>query len=530
MSAAVVQGIMTNDVIRIAPRGLNKDLPPHLVGEEPWTDVKNMVFWVGRAVGSLGYFKSTNDPSYTPMDLHYIRIGGQDFWAYMTQQNGVAGIAYWDGLNHQTIAPAGWTQSGAQFQVLDINNVPVFNNVGGNPHYYDASDQTVKPLPNWPSGSPQWNCSFMCAHKNFLFALDVREDTVDFNNCKVRWSDAAPAGSVPGAWQPAANNFAGEAILASPEGPIIGALDLRDTLFIYKENSTHMADFVGGQFVFSVRDGFETIGLIAPRAVVELDNTHIVFTQDDIIRHDGVNIQSIAHNRVRDYIFDNLKSELAERCFLHMDRFNDTIYVFWPDKDAQTGCNRCHLYNFVDDTWGERTFTNGEAMCASTGRYEDDTVEALTWDTWTDPPNTWDGLTGQWNYEAKASAKNRVVFGSTNPQLWKVGGTTDNGAPIPTKLEKIGIDLGHSERFKFVQRVFPNFEEGQGLTVNISVGAGDANGQPVWLPPQPFVIGQDQYVGANISGRAMALRIEGVTTGVWSFTSAEIEFRLGGKF
>ena len=53
---------MVVQVMRIQPRGINLDIPKHLIGPETWSNAQNMLFDQGRSRITLGYQHSTADP------------------------------------------------------------------------------------------------------------------------------------------------------------------------------------------------------------------------------------------------------------------------------------------------------------------------------------------------------------------------------------------------------------------------------------------------------------------------------------
>ena len=67
------------------------------------------------------------------------------------------------------------------------------------------------------------------------------------------------------------------------------------------------------QFLFNTRKLFSDAGLINSNCVVEAEKMHYCFGRDDIYRHDGNDKQSIADEKVKNFIF-RLTEQQPVRC------------------------------------------------------------------------------------------------------------------------------------------------------------------------------------------------------------------------
>ena len=86
-------------------------------------------------------------------------------------------------------------------------------------------------------------------------------------------------------------------------------------------------------------------GLINTNCVVEAEKMHYCFGRDDIYRHDGNSKQSIADEKVKNFVFGSLNNNQSDVCFvLHNEALNE-IYFCYQSGDQFTGfpnANRCN--------------------------------------------------------------------------------------------------------------------------------------------------------------------------------------------
>jgi hypothetical protein len=502
-----------------------------------WSGGYNVAFEDGRARKTRGSTVIQPAALHTIRDLRYTPTPN-DFWAY----TGPTGVAVWDGVAHYDITPASWidTRGGVMGNAVPaggpaqnlcvINNIIVANNTISGPYYWDGVvSAPMEPLPGWVDLPANTTCVQMESNLYHLFALGVSEGAADFNGSRVRWSDAAPPGTVPGEWVPTAENQAGFVDLATPVGSIVGALTLRENLVVYKQRSTHLFQYVGGTYVYDVSTLFETVGLLAPGAVCELDGTHIMVTQDDVVQHDGNTVMSIADKSVKNEMFRNLKASMAHLVNIHLNRQAEQVWIFWPDLEAEVGCNRIFIYCYTDQTWTQRLLSGSGAYCADIGRYSTPGLAGTEWDAI--PIATWQEWLDPWDFAISSAASNYHIIGSQNYLAVATNQAQEGGNPIRALLEKQGMDFGEVDVNKRLFRAWPRFEEGAGNTVQFQFGASQfANKEPTWSPPVDFLIGKDRSIPVNVQGRSLAVRLLDDDSDMWALTGIDLEFRKSGKF
>lgn len=91
-----------------------------------------------------------------------------------------------------------------------LGSVTYLNNNAMVPLYKRTTDSTFAELPGW---DPEWRCKSLRAYKDFLVALNVTKDGVEYPSM-VKWPDITPFGDAPGSWDSTlTTNSAGENIL-----------------------------------------------------------------------------------------------------------------------------------------------------------------------------------------------------------------------------------------------------------------------------------------------------------------------------
>ena len=122
-----------------------------------------------------------------------------------------------------------------------------------------ADDQFAKPLP-WKPGQT-WEdankrCKVLRAHKNFLWALGIKEDGYTFSD-KVHWSHPAEPNGIPYTWEPPGpddlSSIAGYVTLGRG-GAVVGGESLRDSFVIYSDEAINVMDFVGDALGLAPQD------------------------------------------------------------------------------------------------------------------------------------------------------------------------------------------------------------------------------------------------------------------------------------
>lgn len=489
-------------------KGLISDLPPYELAPEAWSQVINMLPKSDGMQLARPMDQAYGALSVDPIHVQNIQAQGQNWWLYW----GAASVYGAETSNpHVNLTPGGGLTSVEPQNILSaqLNGLSIFTNGFDAPQYWTGSpSDDFQDLPDWPAATVARGIAACFYH---VFAFDIDGPSGEFP-MKIMWSDAAPPGAVPGSWTPAASNQAGDAELAQTPGRILCAVPLRGSLAIYKTSSMYLADYVGGNEVFQFRPALTQCGAFTRKSVADLGGKHFVVTDGDIVITDGVSVESIATDRVREYLFGQIDQTYFERLFVVYNQAASQVWVCYPES-GNAHCTHALVWDVVKNRWGVAELPS--VFHGALG-YVNDTESSLLWDSITE---TWDALTILWNAENFSSATRSLILAATDT-LELVGRA---GSVTEGYLERVGLSLGDPERFKFVRRIHCR---GEGGTVYIRIGTQTvAGGAVTWSPELPLVLGSDAYVNCAVLGRFIAISVRVPTDSLITALALESELR-----
>jgi hypothetical protein len=390
-----------------ASAGLNSDilswdLPPQFL-----TEVNNVRIIRNSLTPFGGYVVWSEMPAdFTPGALMHIGATSGTYWMIMgdTKVYVFDGIVYSD-ITEPTYIPVTdpdlWT--GAM-----LSRIPVINNPGAYPYYWSpqAGGNVLTILP-WDA-TQTWedvgqSCDVMRSHKQFLFALKVKptggvgETIAD----GVRWSAPADINGVPNTWDELdTTDVAGLTTLGGDGGDIIDGLSLRDAFVVYRERGLSVFDYVGGQFVWQIRNVSTTVGLLASNCVVEVKGKHLFIGDGDVLVFDGNSIESLMHHRIRKHFISNFNVEFYFNAFAVKNNVLNEVWFCIPGINSEYA-NMVYIYNWRDDTWSVRDLP--EAVAGDYGSYTSSSP------TWEDVEGSWDSISSVWNLGGFSPLQDTIV-------------------------------------------------------------------------------------------------------------------------
>jgi len=397
-------------------------------------------------------------------------------------------------------------------------------------------------LPNWDS---TWRCDAIRSYGDFLLALNLTEGSSSYPN-RVRFSDIALANSVPGSWDATdATKSAGFNDLVEMTTPIIDGATLGNSFLIYSTDQVWRMDFVGGQFIFQFRKLFSDVGVINQNCIVEVEGKHYVFDTNDIYITDGNTQQSIAENKVKDYIFASLDNSKTNRCFVVCNKDLEEIYFCYPSGDDMVsmtntdGCNRAAVYNYRYNTWSfmdlPNVFSGCQASVDTTETYQ--SIDAGI--TYANVGGTYysqeSGHDRHLIMAAATDAANGIsthrIFGVDSMDLGSMTQQKDPEISFPVKLERVGIDLDEMQvplsGYKVISKIIPqvtttNSDKDFKFTFGAANLSSDA---PSYSTTQTLNISTDYKLDSRASGRYLSYKFEESTT-VKDFSLSGFDFEV----
>lgn len=394
-----------------------------------------------------------------------------------------------------------------------LNGIPVFTNGKDPVAYWDGNGAHVAAaVTGWPAGTV---ARVVAAFRFHVFAMNIDNPSGTFENM-VMWSDAAAPGAIPTTWAPAITNEAGSAILADTPGKCVAARPLQTQLLMYKPTSVYAAEYVGLPNIFSVRPVNRSIGALSPHCVVDLDTQHLVVGNDDVVLFNGVQTQSVADNRIKRYLANQVDITNAANTFVIRDLSKRETWLCVPES-GNTFATVAHIWDETRDTWTTRDMV--AVRYGTTGKVQD----VVTNDTWDSDATTWDTDLSSWN-DSGIDSKVKVTTAQAS-QLY-VEDTADQ-VSVFGRLVRNDLMFDDDQMRKLTQRVWIE-GSGAGLVgMMFRLGARESTDQAIaW---GPFVPRQEGGTPYEVSGRYISVEVNQTTVNDWTVDRITIEAVYNGK-
>ena len=508
---------------RFRMSGIVADLPSNVLDEQTFSDGFNVEpFDVGmrRSSGNADAYPGT---LFEPEHLSYIKNAGQFHWLYASS----GGIGASDGQAHFDITPvAGVTSTyPAKWTDSNLNGLVVFNNAIDVPVYWQNSvGVPMQPLPDWPALT---TVQAMRSYNYNLIGMDVRDASGDFTN-QLIWSNSADPGLIPDSWTVLPENDAGFNTLSDTVGALVDGQQFRDTFMLFKEHSTYLMNFIGGNFVFNFRKLFSTSGILTANCSAEYLGNVIILTDGDLILSDGQSAQSIIDKKMRSFIFNNIDSSNFQTAFVTAYHAENQIWCCFP-QNGSAEPDLALVYDVSDGRFGVRELFPPTAHIA---RGQVGNVTGVI--NWDDDNESWD---------SDVTSFNSSLFNPTEDALLQADrsglrtfavneGVDFDGRAVFGRLERTGLDFGDFESVKFVKSVIPRIvgNPGTQLTIRVGAAANDADNVQ-WGEQLPYTIGESQKIDTYAQGRFLAYSIESNDkTAPWVLHGFEFEYDTQGRF
>lgn len=512
---------MLTPIKDIAKLGFSPDSPELVLPEGGWTDSRNVRYRDGAMEKCRGYTQALGDLSATSIWAAPISDGTNYFWSY-----GSNTVMYaTDGATHANITGSitlgatddlGYT-GGAFHGFMLVNDGFAI------PQSWSPSlGNDLVSLTAWPAVT--LTCKVMRPFKDFIFALRVT-DNGDYNPRLMRWSDKAAQGGLPLSWDFSdPTNQAGINELGQTADLLVDAKPLRDSLIVYKEFHTWVADYIGLPDVFAFRQVFSELGMLTENCAASFGSSHVVLSDNDLVIHNGNDARSLADRRTRRWLFNRINSNRFKRSFVVADHRNREVKICFPETGADWP-TLALVWNWAEDTFHVKEL-GGQKTYAAPGIIPG---TAVTFDADT---GTFDAASGTFDEETYNPFLTRVLLldATRNRAYQNDTGEDFNGTAMSVYAERSGMAITKDlSSLKRIKRLFPQVIGTAGDVLRFYVGARTSqNASTTWSGPYNFTIGTDYKIDLRVTARILDMRVEYSGTNTFRLHGLNVEHEFDG--
>ncbi len=515
----------------IGSRGIARDGPAHELDPELWTDGLNVRFTDNHIEQIPGH--SVFDASICASPTFVMSVPRQDttadFWVYCSDTEV---YAYDTSANYKLTSSSVTATGQNTWSGTLLSGITVLNYQKGKPLYWvfpPNGGTALQALPDW---SASWTCKVIRSYKNYLVALNTTEGASSYPY-RVRWSDAADAGTIPSSWDVTdTTKDAGTNDILEGGDFIIDGAPLSDRFLIYKERSVWAMDYIGGTLVFNFSKVYSDFGCLSTHAVVPFGRRHFVVGQTEIYAHDGYSDPvPLLQGRMKTYFFNTISKGNQNKIFCVSNPAYKEIWTCFPT--TSTGVvDRALIWNWETNVWSLRELPDGFA--GATGGV----VSGQTAATWDATTGTWETNTQAWNTGAGFTDEGRIVFASpSNLNLYLMDDTLQfAGTDFTSKIERQRIPLvGDSPRpvqetLKMVKRIWVRGSAtDETKPLNVYIGTqNEIDAAVTWNGPYRFYPGTSPKLDCRVTGRWISVKFECTTAMGWQLDSFGLEYDTAG--
>jgi|GEM_PF-1570684 len=475
----------------IGSKGVMQETPSHRLPPEAWTRARNVRFVDKRAQKIGGHSSVMGTPSVPPGFVMVVDNAGDIFWIYASAIGMGSKVYAFNSGAHADISQAGdYTVTDYRKWNGDLfHGIPILNHGGDVPQYWPTPVLTddLEDLPAWPANT---TARIIRSFGDYLVALFISDATGEHPH-RVMWSDGAAAGELPASWDVTDPTFdADHRDLTDNSGQIVEGLALRDFFCIFKNESTWIMRYIGGQQIMSIKPAVRSAGLLTSRCAIAINmaksklEAGFVMTGEDLGVFDGQDFLSVIEDTNRKFLVSDIDPIGFQNAFVLDNRAQDEAWFCYP-ANGSLDPNMACIWNYKENTITFRDFIGTSAAIGP--------VESSASETWATVTGSWtDQASNKWQ---DASRRKVVVTDETNTLLLQLESADNfNGTSFNCVLERIGLAVVGVDREgqpmvdynarKMITRVWPQIKGGPVL---VQLGGSET-------PDEDDVVWQDGVV------------------------------------
>jgi len=384
----------------------------------------------------------------------------------------------------------------------------IMNTRNGGIYYWDATNGTATRAVELSSLSGASDAPIVA---NKVIVSDVDRHVIAFGANTIGTSTQDPLlirfsdQENPAVWTPTATNTAGDLKIGSGS-EIIAAVETRQQILEFTDESLHSMQFIGPPFTFGINMISENITIRSPNAVAAVEDTVLWMGMNEFYIYRGT-VQPLVCD-VKEYVFDNLNDDQAEKVFSANNAAYSEIWWFYPSKDSEN-VDSYVVYNYEQNIWYYGT---------------------LTRTAWIDR--------GIEDYPIAADSSGNIYF----QEFGLDDGSANPPSAINAFIESAPVDIGDGESFMYVSKVIPDMSFRNSTAANpettYTFNAYNYNGGNTLMTDTASVVSSSltpiqQYTtkaDLRLRGRSVALKVESNQTGTtWRLGQPRLDIRTDGR-
>ena len=225
-------------------------------------------------------------------------------------------------------------------------------------------------------------------------------------------------------WTPTATNTAG-GVRINSGSLIVGAVQTRQEILVFTDESLHSMRFVGGPFVFDFSTLSTDVSMVSPRAAINARGSVYFMDEGGFNVYNG-SVQPLPCS-VKDYVFSNLNVGQSYKVFAAENSAYSEVTWYYPIGTGDTEITNYVTYNYEENLWSVGTLDRGAWFDSGMG----DSPIATGVDTDT------------------AATYNYLYSHET--------GFDADGSAMTAYVESGDLEIGDGEGFMFMSKVIPDF-------------------------------------------------------------------------
>jgi hypothetical protein len=298
-------------------------------------------------------------------------------------------------------------------------------------------------------------------------------------------------------WAATATNTAGDLRLGSGS-QIVTAVETRQQILIYTDNSLYAMQYLGPPFTFGVQLISENITIGGPLTAMAVDDQVFWMGLSEFYVYNG-SVQRLPCS-VRDYVFEDMNLSQMEKVTAALNSENSEVWWFYPSAASQEN-DRYVVYNYMEQAW---YYGNLARTCWVDRGIEDFPV---------------------------AAAPDHYLY---NHEFGFDDGSTSPASAISAYVTSSPIDLGDGEDFVFVRRLLPDvsFRNSSAPVpeIDITTRVRNYTNTGYLRTTTSAITPSTEQIHLRLRGRQFGIQVASDETGVaWRLGSLRYDLQPDGK-